>query len=207
MATKPRVVALLFGRAGSVGLPGKNVKMILGRPSPHYPLLAAQASGIVDDIYVSTDSEEIFSIARPFGVKEIHRPAELASNAALLEDAIYHAFEFTERDAAPDSPVDYYLILLCNSVTVIADRVREAYEMLRADPEADSVTTAGKWNMFSPVRARRRDPDGRPASNCHDQLRSRQIGRLLLLRQLIHAREKRVAPPPLPKPRAVPMDG
>lgn len=144
---------MLFGRGGSVALPGKNVKRILGRPSLQYPLMAARASGIVEDIYVSTDSDEILDLARPFSVKEIRRPAHLASNEALLEDAIVHAFDLVEK--ASDRPADFYLILLCNAVTVMPDRIRQAYGMLCQDNEADSVTTGAKWNMFSPVRARR----------------------------------------------------
>jgi CMP-N-acetylneuraminic acid synthetase len=159
MEKTPRVVAMLFGRGGSAGLPGKNVATILNRPSMHYPLMAARASGIVDDIYVSTDSDEIFALARPFDVKEIQRPASLASNSALLEDAIFHAFEVIDAPLSGRSRVDYYLILLCNSVTVLPDRIRSAFEMLSSDPHVDSVTTVAKWNMFSPVRARRATPD------------------------------------------------
>lgn len=150
-----RVVALLFGRGGSVALPGKNIRHILGRPSLHYPLMAARASGIVEHVYLSTDSAEILDLARPFGVAEIHRPPHLATDAALLEDAIAHAFEHVERTAA--GRADYYLILLCNAVTVLPDRIRQAYAVLTEDPLADSVTTGSKWNMFSPVRARRLD--------------------------------------------------
>ena len=150
-----RVVAMLFGRAGSVALPGKNVKRILGRPSLHYPLMAARASGIIDDIYVSTDSREILDLARPFGIREIERPAHLATNEALLEDAIFHAFTIVE--ATSPGPADLYLILLCNAVTIMPDRITRAYRMLAANKKADSVTTGSKWNMFSPVRARRLD--------------------------------------------------
>ena len=44
------VAALLLGRKGSTGLPGKNLRPVLGRPLVAYPLLAAQASGHVDRI-------------------------------------------------------------------------------------------------------------------------------------------------------------
>jgi len=154
-SNSPSVVAMLFGRAGSVALPGKNVKNILGRPSLHYPLMAARASGIVGDIYVSTDSKEILDLARPFGIREIERPAHLATNEALLENAIFHAFTIVETTSP--FPVDFYLILLCNAVTVLPESIRQAYAMLCEDPTADSVTTGAKWNMFSPVRARRLD--------------------------------------------------
>lgn len=157
MSVSARICAVLFGRRGSVALPGKNVRHILGRPSLHYPLMAARASAVVDELYVSTDSREILDLARPFGVKEIQRPAQLATDEALLEDAIAHAFHTIEQTAP--SPADLYLILLCNAVTVLPDRIRQAADILRRDPGAASVTTGSKWNMFSPVRARRLDPE------------------------------------------------
>lgn len=156
MTQKLRTAALLFGRGGSVALPGKNVRKILGRPSLHYPLMAARASGVVDEIYLSTDSDEIRALAKSFGVKNIIRPPELASNSAFLEDAIVHAFDTVEAETR-DRPFDLYLIILCNAVTVLPDLIQKAHAILSEDPTADSVTTVAKWNMFSPVRARRMD--------------------------------------------------
>jgi len=50
------IIAILIGRDGSVGIPKKNVYPILNRPLMSYPLLAAQNSKFVDEVYVSTDS-------------------------------------------------------------------------------------------------------------------------------------------------------
>jgi hypothetical protein len=146
---------MLLGRAGSVGVKGKNVKDILGRPSLHYPLMAAHASGVVNDLYVSTDSEEIIRLAQPFGAYALQRPSPLASNTALLEDAI--AWTFNKIETLRPRTYDLYLILLCNAVTVLPDRIRAAYDLLQADPSIDAVVTAAKWNMFSPLRARALD--------------------------------------------------
>lgn len=150
---KPNVVGLLFGRKGSRGLPGKNVKNILGRPSLSYPLLAARHSGIVRDLFVSTDSEEIETIAAKFDAQPIGRPSHLASDTALLEEAIAYGFE-TATKKVPYA-VDYFLIILCNSCTVVGERISKALEMLEADSRLDSVTTGAKYNMFSPIRARK----------------------------------------------------
>ena len=155
MSSNQNIVAMLFGRGGSVGLPGKNIRRILNRPALHYPLMAARASGVVREIYVSTDSDEIFDLARPFGVREIRRPPDLASNSALLEDAIVHAFRTVEQETRKS--VDFYLILLCNAVTVMPQAICAAINILTTDVDADSVTTGAKLNMFSPVRARKLD--------------------------------------------------
>ena len=80
------IVAILIGRGGSVGLPNKNVYPLLNRPLMSYPLLAAQNSKFVDDVYVSSDSKEIMDIAKKFGAKTINRPSELATSESTVED-------------------------------------------------------------------------------------------------------------------------
>ena len=49
------ICALMMGRAGSKGFPGKNIKKVLGRRLFEYPLIACKNSKYVDEIYVSTD--------------------------------------------------------------------------------------------------------------------------------------------------------
>ena len=56
------VVALVLGREGSKGFPGKNIYPVLGRPMMSYPLLAAREAREVSEIYVSTDSDKIKNI-------------------------------------------------------------------------------------------------------------------------------------------------
>ena len=68
------IVAILIGREGSIGLPKKNVYPLLNRPLMSYPLLAAQNSKFVDDVYVSTDSKDIMDVAKKLGAKTINRP-------------------------------------------------------------------------------------------------------------------------------------
>lgn len=85
-------IALLLGRKGSSGFPGKNTMDILGREAWTYPVLAAQQSRWVDRIFVSTDHEKIIEGALGMGLDVIERPAELASTEALFEDALEHGY-------------------------------------------------------------------------------------------------------------------
>ncbi len=62
------IAALMLGREGSTGFPGKNVYPVLGRPLMAYPLIAARNALHVDEIYVSTDSEKIKEIGRSYGI-------------------------------------------------------------------------------------------------------------------------------------------
>src|SRR5688572_966143 len=109
----PRTVAILLGRKGSQGLPGKNTRTILGRPAAEYPLLAARHSRAVDRIIVSTDDERILAIATAYGATPVHRPPQLSTSEALLEDAIADAYARTV--ALVGGHVPHVVILLANA--------------------------------------------------------------------------------------------
>ena len=63
--------ALIIGRKGSTGFPGKNTLPILGRPLCAYPILAAKNSWYASEVYFSTDDEKLMDIARDLEVEII----------------------------------------------------------------------------------------------------------------------------------------
>jgi CMP-N-acetylneuraminic acid synthetase len=90
-------IAILLGRKGSKGLPGKNTMEILGRPISHYSIMAAQNSKYVSEIYVTTDDENIIAEARSFDLEVIERPDYLCNDAALFKDALIHGYQEVVR--------------------------------------------------------------------------------------------------------------
>lgn len=155
------ICSLLLGRAGSTGLPGKNTRLVLGRPMMAYPLLAAAGSESVERLYVSTDSPEIAAIGREHGARIIDRPPELASPEALGEDAYRHGYEVIRNELAGEGEqLELLALLFANAPTVSAELIDEGVATLRADPSLDSAVTVSRYNMWSPLRARRREPDG-----------------------------------------------
>ncbi len=155
------VVALLLGRGGSTGFPGKNLFKVLGRPLMAYPLLAAQASKHVDHVYVSTDSEEIMAAGRKYGAQIIVRPGHLCTSNALGEDAYAHGYGVIHEHLAEKGEyVELMVLLFANAATVTGDLIDEGIEKLRANPTLDSAVTVSRYNMWSPLRARRLDEDG-----------------------------------------------
>jgi CMP-N-acetylneuraminic acid synthetase len=152
---------LLLGRANSSGLPGKNVMPVLGRPLMAYPLIAARDSRYVDRLYVSTDCEEIMAVGRDHGAESIRRPAELCTDEALGEDAYRHGYEHI-RDllAEEGEEVELLVLLFANAATITAELIDQGIETLRADPSLDSAVTVSRYNMWSPLRARRLEDDG-----------------------------------------------
>ena len=152
------IVALMLGRDGSMGFPGKNTFPVLNRPMMSYPLMAAQAAKEIDEIYVSTDSAKIMDVAREFDVKLIDRPPELATKSALGEDAYVHGFEHI-RDTLNKS-VELVVLLFCNAPTILAETLDKGIRVLRENEELDSAVTVSSYNMWSPIRARKIGPDG-----------------------------------------------
>lgn len=155
------VCALMIGRAGSTGFPGKNVRPVMGRPLAAYPLMAARASRHVHRIYVSTDSTEIKEIARAYGAELVERPPALATKEALGEDVFAHGYrEIARRLATEGKHIELMVLLFANAATVTGRHIDEGVEALRRDPALDSAVTTSVYNMWSPLRARRLGSDG-----------------------------------------------
>lgn len=152
------IAALLLGRKGSIGFPGKNLYPVMGRPLVLYPMLAGLKAQAVDRVYVSTDCEEIMAVARAHGAEIIVRPPELCSKTALGEDAYAHGYrEITARAGAEP---ELLVLLFANAATILAGTVDEGIRVLREHPDYDSAVTVSRYNMWSPLRARRETPEG-----------------------------------------------
>jgi hypothetical protein len=155
------IVAILIGRDGSTGYPGKNVIDIFGKPLVAWPLEAAKAVDEIKRIYVSTDSPTIKSIAQEYGARIIDRPAHLCTKEALGEHAYQHAHEVIGAELAKDGiAAELYVLLMANAPTISPRQLREGIRELRAHPEYDSAVTVSCYNMWSPLRARKVGADG-----------------------------------------------
>ncbi len=92
-----RILGIVPARGGSKGLPGKNIRPLLGKPLIGWSIEQAKASKLLDEIYVSTDSQEIADVCEQFGVKVPElRPAELASDTAPSSAFIVYTIELME---------------------------------------------------------------------------------------------------------------
>lgn len=152
------IAALLLGREGSRGFPGKNTSPVLGRPMVAYPLLAARHAKSIDEIYVSTDSPKIREIAKEHGALLIDRPPELCTATALGEDAFAYGYRHLRDVICRD--VELMVLLFCNGPTVLAQTIDEGVTVLRRDPALDSAVTVSRYNMWSPLRARKVSAEG-----------------------------------------------
>lgn len=85
--------AFIFARGGSKGLPGKNIKPLLGKPLIVYAIDLAKSSSVIEKVFVSTDDDEIANISVASGAEVIIRPKELSSDNSPEWLAWRHAIE------------------------------------------------------------------------------------------------------------------
>lgn len=85
-----RVISITPARGGSKTLKKKNLRELGGRPLLAWPIGTARDTPEIDRVIVSTDDEEIAATARRFGADSYDRPAHLATDEALVVDAIRH---------------------------------------------------------------------------------------------------------------------
>ena len=89
------ILVVIPARGGSKGLPGKNIKMLCGKPLIAYSIDVARAFADDKNICVSTDSEEIKQVVEQYGLKvPFLRPAYLATDTATSDDVLIHAVNY-----------------------------------------------------------------------------------------------------------------
>ncbi len=84
-------LAVVLGRAGSKGVPGKNAMMIAGKPCAQWTIEHALAARTVGTVVLSTDDERLMQLGEKTGIDVVRRPAELAGDGATVDAAARHA--------------------------------------------------------------------------------------------------------------------
>jgi CMP-N-acetylneuraminic acid synthetase len=89
-----KTFAFIFARGGSKGVPGKNIKEICGKPLLAYAIEIAQSVDRIEKIFVSTEDENIATVAKEFGAEIIPRPNNLAQDDSPEWLAWQHAIKW-----------------------------------------------------------------------------------------------------------------
>lgn len=152
--------AIILGRAGSKGVPGKNVAHIAGKPCGAWTIDLANASASVTRVVVSTDDTTLASLARDRGAMVIERPAVLASDTARIDDAARHAVQALERGGTRFDAGAPIVILYANVPVRPHDLVDRAVRLL-ASSGCDSVQSYQPVGKHHPWWTARLDEGGR----------------------------------------------
>ncbi|MBU1179226.1 acylneuraminate cytidylyltransferase family protein [Patescibacteria group bacterium] len=132
-----RILGLVTARGGSKGVPGKNIKLLLGKPLIAYIIESAKKSGVFDKLIVSTEDEQIASIARDYECETpFMRPKELAEDKTPHLPVAQHAVAWL-RDNQDYRP-DFVMILQPTSPLIQPFHIKEAVELILKN-KSDSV--------------------------------------------------------------------
>ncbi|MCA9295291.1 MAG: acylneuraminate cytidylyltransferase family protein [Phycisphaerales bacterium] len=149
-----RATAIIIGRAGSKGVPGKNARIIAGRPAVAHSVAHALRADCIDDVIVSTDGAAIADAAKHAGARIIMRPAELATDTATVMSVILHAIDAARITA------DIIVILYANVPVRPDDLIDRAVRRL-IDTGADSVQSYARIGKHHPYWMIRLDDEAR----------------------------------------------
>jgi CMP-N,N'-diacetyllegionaminic acid synthase len=93
-----KILAVIPARGGSKGVPGKNIKLLNGKPLLAYTSEIALQSKHLTEVIVSTEDEQIAEVAKRLGIKvPFIRPLALAQDSSPTIDAIIHALQWYEN--------------------------------------------------------------------------------------------------------------
>uniref|UniRef100_A0A7S3B0V2 N-acylneuraminate cytidylyltransferase n=1 Tax=Haptolina ericina TaxID=156174 RepID=A0A7S3B0V2_9EUKA len=157
-----RVIAVIPARGGSVSIPKKNIKPLLGRPLIDWVIAPALNSGIFTEVWVSTDDDTIEQSALESGARVHRRAAETATATASTESAMKDFI-----DVHPD--FDVLCLIQATSPLIVPDDFTKGISLLRKQ-NADSLVTAVRahrflWHVDSDTgeaKANNYDPTKRP---------------------------------------------
>jgi len=147
------ILAVILARGGSKGIPKKNIYLLCGHPLIAYSIYAGLQSQYITDLVVSTDSEEIASVAKSYGaLVPFMRPAEFATDSALSAGALLHALEASEL--ALGKRYDYVIELPCVAPLRDATHIDGAIHKI-VSSKCDSVISVVSTGEKHPIRLKK----------------------------------------------------
>jgi N-acylneuraminate cytidylyltransferase len=136
--------AIIPARAGSKGIPAKNLVSVCGHPLIAWSIAQARAAAGVDSVWVSSDGDEILAVAGEYGARGIRRPAEISGDTASSESAWLHAVDAIEADG---ERVDWVVGMQATSPIRESRDIDEALQQVARD-KVDSLVTVVEVEDF-----------------------------------------------------------
>tara|TARA_R110002072_G_scaffold1989_2_gene16429 strand:- start:149638 stop:150351 length:714 start_codon:yes stop_codon:yes gene_type:complete len=132
-----KILAVVTARGGSKGLPGKNIKVCAGKPLIQWTLDAAKKSEYIDEVFVSTDCENIQNVVHSVGGNSpFLRPDHLGLDDSPIEDVLQHVIDFYKEQG---DHFDYVILLQPTSPLRtsfhIDDAIKQYFSNLKSNEE------------------------------------------------------------------------
>lgn len=140
------IVGIIPARGGSKRLPGKNIRLLSGKPLVAYTIEAGLRSELINKVIVSTEDPKIAEVSESYGVEVIIRPQELAQDTTKTPPVLLHVVEELEkRGYSPD------IVVLLQPTTPLRDeKIIDAAVSMLINSNKDSVFTGTKIGKTMP---------------------------------------------------------
>ena len=153
---KCKRIAIITARGGSKRIPKKNIKEFCGKPIMAYSIEAARKSQLFDEVMVSTDSEEIASVAREYGASvPFMRSAKTSDDYATTNDVLQEVFEEYEKCGRH---FDVAVCIYPTAPFITGDKIANAMKLLM-DQGAQQVVPVVAYS-YPPQRSQKIDDKG-----------------------------------------------
>ncbi|MDP2923779.1 MAG: acylneuraminate cytidylyltransferase family protein [Candidatus Omnitrophota bacterium] len=139
------VIAIIPARGGSKGIPGKNVKLLVGKPLIAHTIEHALEASVISRIVVSTDNNEIANISREYGAEVILRPTEISGDVSPSELALLHAIEYLREKEGYQPQITVFL--QCTSPLITPEDIDNTVQLL-LKTDADSALSVTPIHCF-----------------------------------------------------------
>jgi CMP-N-acetylneuraminic acid synthetase len=154
-----KILAIIPARGGSKGLPGKNIKILDGKPLIGWTIEQAKCSKYIDEIFVSTDSREIADTALLFGVEVPElRPIELAADNSPSSDFVLYTIDYYEKQGRF---FDYIILLEPTSPLRKKGDIDNMISLLKENPNATGVVSFGMVHTEHPSIVKKMSGDNK----------------------------------------------
>ena len=159
MYNEKKILAIIPARGGSKGLPKKNIKEMNGKPLIYWTIKRAKESKFIDDIYISTDSDEIAAICDKVCGEKVEelRPDELAQDSTSSADVIKYTIEYLESEG---KAYDYMILLEPTSPLRKEEDIDNIIKLACDNPQSDGVISLGKVHMEHPMSVKKVNTNG-----------------------------------------------
>jgi pseudaminic acid cytidylyltransferase len=139
-----KCLAIITARGGSKRIPGKNIKLFLGRPIIEYSIKAAKDAGCFDEVMVSTDDQKIGVLASSIGADiPFNRSAETSNDHATTAEVI---FEVLNEYKKIGKEFKYCCCIYPTAPFITEDKLKSAYNKLKSSG-ADSVVPVVRFGF------------------------------------------------------------
>ena len=158
MPEAKKILGVITARGGSKGIPGKNIKLLGGKPLIAYTIEAAKKSKLITHLIVSTDDESIAKVCRDCGADvPFMRPKELAEDKTPHLPVMVHALDFMEKKLG--TTFDYTVIFQPTSPFRTIDDIDGTLQKLIESGAQSAVSLCEVESSGHPMKIKKLEGD------------------------------------------------